>query len=114
MPYSKYGNKKTEIDGYLFDSKKEAKRYAELKLLDRGGEIRKLVLQPKFLLQKGFEDFMGNKHKPIFYIADFCYEDKQKKWVMVVEDVKGMKTDVYRLKKKLLLYKYTNLLFNEI
>ena len=51
---SKYKNKKTQIDMYVFDSTKEAKRYRELKLLEMAGEISNLELQPRFLLQESF------------------------------------------------------------
>ena len=50
MQISKYGNRKTEVDGIVFDSKKEAERYRDLKLLERAGDIRELVLQPSFVL----------------------------------------------------------------
>lgn len=109
---SKYKAKKTEIDGIVFDSRKEAKRYTELKLLERANEIKDLELQPSFLLQESFRK--NNKtHRKIEYIADFKYFDIRKdKWI--VEDVKGMKTDVYKLKKKLFEYKYGDLEIIEI
>ena len=110
---SKYGNKKVSVDGILFDSIKERDRYMELKLLQRAGEISKLALQPEFILQIGFTDGMGNKHRPIKYIADFQYYD-EKKNRFVVEDVKGYSTPYYKMKKKLLLYSYQDLYFVEI
>lgn len=108
---NKYGNQRVEVDGHLFSSIKESKRYFELVLREKAKEIRKLALQPRFLLQAGFVDVTGVKHRPIFYIADFCYEEKQSdgKWEMIVEDVKGgsaTKTEVYRIKKKFFLKKY--------
>lgn len=93
MTYSKYGAKKTEVDGFVFASKREAARYSELKLLERAGEIKKLELQPKF-------DLMVKNIHVAYYIADFMYFDEKDR--LVVEDVKGVKTDVYRLKKKLM------------
>ena len=88
---SKYSNKKTELDGYTFDSKTEANRYAELMLAEKAGDISNLELQPKFLLEV-------NGKKIATYIADFRYIENGK---TVVEDVKGVKTPVYRIKKKL-------------
>lgn len=102
--YSKYNAKKKVVDGHTFDSKREAERYCELKLFVRAGEIRNLELQPRFLLQDKFVDKQGNKHRKIEYVADFMYVDKSGK--TVVEDVKGVLTDVYKLKKKLFLKIY--------
>lgn len=99
---SKYGAKKCEYDGIKFDSQKERDRYIELKLLEKGGGITGLQLQVPFVLQDGFE-FNGKKILPIKYIADFTY------WAngeLVIEDVKGVKTDVYELKKKMFMYRY--------
>ena len=87
----KYSNVKVEIDGFTFDSKKEAKRYGELKLLVLAGEIHQLELQPEY-------ECIVNGEKVCSYKADFRYFTKEGR---VVEDVKGMKTRVYRLKKKL-------------
>jgi len=111
---AKYHNKKTEIDGHIFDSKKEAAKYSELVLLQKVGEISDIKLQPGILLQEGFTDQEGHRHRPIFYIADFMviYSDGK----VVVIDVKAsskFKTDVYRLKKKLLLHKYPQINFRE-
>ena len=92
---SKYKNVKTTIDGITFDSKKESARYAELKLLARSGLIQNLRLQVPYELipkQQG--------ERAVKYIADFVYDENGE---TVVEDVKGVRTDVYRLKKKLML-----------
>ncbi len=102
--YSKYNAKKITIDGHTFDSKREAERYCELKLFLRAKEIQNLQLQPRFLLQDGFVDKEGNEHKKIEYVADFMYVDKSGK--TVVEDVKGVLTDVYKIKKKIFLKIY--------
>ena len=102
--YSKYNAKKKVVDGHTFDSKREAERYCELKLFVRAGEIRDLELQPRFLLQDKFKDKTGTTHRKIEYVADFMYVDKDDK--TVVEDVKGVLTDVYKLKKKLFLKIY--------
>lgn len=99
---SKYGAKKCEYDGIKFDSQKERDRYIELKLLEKGGGITDLQLQVPFVLQDGFK-FNGKKILPIKYIADFTY---WKNGELVIEDVKGKKTDVYELKKKMFMYRY--------
>ena len=98
---SKYKAVKTEIDGIIFDSKKEAFRYHELKILLRAGEIKQLELQKKNYLEV-------NKTKLGFYKADFVYREKNQfgEWENIVEDVKGVKTSIYQLKKKLLLAIY--------
>lgn len=98
MSYSKYRAVKTELDGIRFDSKKEAKIYAELKLLERAHEISNLRLQvPYTLIEK------SEYGREIKYIADFVYEEKGQ---TVVGDAKGIRTDVYRLKKRLMAEKY--------
>lgn len=107
---TKYRAKKTEIDGIKFDSKKEAKRYIALKELEKKGNIEKLTLQPRFLLQEGFRK-NGKAYRKIEYVADFMYQQGGK---LIVEDVKGMKTDVYKLKQKLFEKKYQNLTIKEI
>lgn len=89
----KYNNVKTEIDGFMFDSKKEANRYVELKGMVNRGEIRDLQRQVKYRLDV-------NGVKVCGYIADFVY--KKKSGEEIIEDVKGVRTDVYRLKKKLM------------
>ena len=101
---TKYGNRKTVIDGITFDSMKEANHYAELRLLEKAGEISDLELQSPFVLQPGFAH-KGQKYQPIKYVADFVYLDKD--GARVVEDVKSpatRKDKVYQLKKKMMLY----------
>ena len=102
---SKYKNKKTQIDMYIFDSTKEAKRYRELKLLEMAGEISNLELQPRFLLQESFRK-NGKTYRKIEYVADFKYIEKGK---TKVEDVKGLQTDVFKIKHKLFEKKYPEL-----
>lgn len=92
MSYSKYHNKKTEVDGIVFDSKREASRYLELKLLQQAGEIQDLILQPSYELRVEGGKVIGK------YFADFKYRVGMK---VVVEDSKGVRTDVYRLKKRI-------------
>jgi len=101
---SKYLNKKVEIDGFKFDSKKEGNRYLELKLLLKAKKITDLYLQPDFILQDSFK-LNGKTHSAIKYVADFKYTENG---AIVIEDVKGFLTDVYRIKKKLFLFKYGN------
>lgn len=99
---SKYHNKKVQIDMYVFDSIAESRRYKELALLERAGQISELELQPKFLLQDGFKK-NGKTYRAIYYIADFRYVENGK---VIVEDVKGKETEVFKLKHKLFEYKY--------
>lgn len=100
----KYHNKKVEYDGYTFDSIKEKNYYIKLKLLEKAGKIKELELQKEFELQPSFK--LNNKtSRKITYRADFtCKTTEDDK--MHVVDVKGFRTDVYRLKKKLFEYKY--------
>lgn len=94
---SKYRAQKVQVDGITFDSKKEARRYCELRLLERAGEIRDLELQKKYeLIPK------QGKERPVHYIADFVYKDK--KGAEVVEDTKGVRTPDYIIKRKLMLW----------
>ena len=93
-PKPKYGNQKTEVDGVMFDSKAEAKRYKELKHLLDEGEIQSLILQPKYPIVVYGE-------KICTYIGDFRYRFFGSD-VEIVEDVKGVRTPSYRLKKKLM------------
>ena len=101
--YNKYKNKKVTIDNITFDSKKEARRYEELKLMEKTGLITNLVLQPRYELLKAFKR-RGKTHRKIEYIADFKYFDNERQ-VEVIEDVKGVSTSVFSLKMKLFLYK---------
>lgn len=106
---NKYNAKKVLIDGIWFDSKKEGARYQELKLQEHCGLISDLKLQPKFILQEGF-NIQDYKVGPITYKADFQYE---KGGEIVVEDTKGFKTRDYILKKKLFLKKFPEYRFLE-
>lgn len=112
MSYNKYGNKKIIVDGHKFDSQKEARRYKELKLMERAGVIKDLELQPKFELIPTIRTETETLRKTV-YKADFKYFDVKVDHE-VVEDVKGFKTDVYKLKKKMLLHKYQELDFREV
>ena len=98
---SKYHNKKVcGIDGLKFDSKKEAKRYWELKMLERAGLISDLKTQvPYTLIDK------SEYGREIKYLADFVYYDVGSQKI-IVEDTKGFRTDIYKLKKRLLSERY--------
>ena len=114
---NKYGNKKVEYDGITFDSKKEAIRYAELKLLEKSGHIKDLQRQVKFVLIPSLRETPTEKYtrgakkgqfklgkvieREVAYIADFVYLENGK---TVVEDTKGMKTKDYIIKRKLMLF----------
>ena len=101
----KYKNKKTQVDMYVFDSDLEARRYKQLALLEQVGEIKNLKLQVPFLLQESFRK-NGKTYRKIEYIVDFVYE---KNGQTIVEDTKGIKTDVFKIKLKLFEYKYPDL-----
>lgn len=101
---SKYHAKKTTVDGITFDSKREAYRYLELKGMEEEGTIEDLRRQVRYELVPAF-DVDGRHYRPVFYVADFVYVDNET-GREVVEDVKGMRTDVYRLKSKLFSKKY--------
>ena len=109
---SKYGAKKINIDGETFDSKKEAKRWKELKLREDLGLISDLRRQVKYILVPAQRepDTVGSRggvHKgrvierEVAYYADFVYQQDGR---TVVEDVKGMRTETYKVKRKLMLY----------
>ncbi len=101
MKFSKYHNKRTVVDGITFDSRHEAQRYQELKLLERAGEVFNLRLQVPYELMPTTK-VNGETFRSIKYVADFVYEDKTGQ--TVVEDAKGMRTDVYKMKRKLMAY----------
>ncbi|WP_417573589.1 DUF1064 domain-containing protein [Phascolarctobacterium faecium] len=109
-PVSKYHNKTTEVDGILFDSQKEADYYANLKWLQCTGAVKSIELQPEFVLQPAYE-VAGKKIRPIIYRADFKVTEADGHIYYV--DTKGMRTQVYLLKKKMLLYKYPDIDFRE-
>lgn len=109
---NKYGARKAErvLPGgvvHKFDSEKEARRFDELLTLYKSGAITDLKLQPEFTLQEGFTTLEGEHIKARKYKADFSYKEIIKEGPadirlrLIVEDVKGMKTDVYNLKKAL-------------
>lgn len=113
---SKYHSRKIEVDGQKFDSMKEYQRYNDLRILEKAGKIIDLRRQVHFQLIPGQRepDKAGPRggvirgkviERPVEYIADFVYTDGETGEI-VVEDVKGMRTEVYKIKRKLMLYKY--------
>lgn len=101
---AKYHNKKVNYDGHTFDSIKEMNYYLKLKLLESAGKIKNLELQKEFELQPSYR--LNNKtNRKIVYRADFTYKTAEDDKLHVI-DVKGYRTDVYRLKKKMFEYKY--------
>lgn len=99
---NKYSNIKVDIDGETFDSRKEARRYYELKLLERAGEIRDIERQVKYVLIPSQRLDGKVVERECSYIADFKYYDA-KTGELVVEDTKGVKTKDYIIKRKLML-----------
>ena len=111
---NKYGSKKVEVDGIIFDSKKEAKRFQELSLLEKAGAIQNLQRQVKYVLipAQREPDAIGKRGGPIkgkllerecTYIADFVYQEDGQ---TVVEDTKGFRTKDYIIKRKLMLHEH--------
>ena len=96
----KYSNSKTVVDNIKFDSKAEATRYCQLKILVRAGKISDLKLQVPFVLARGVR-FAGKRATPdLRYLADFVYFEGG---ALVVEDCKGCRTEGYRIKRHLML-----------
>ena len=81
-------------------------------MMEKCGQIKDLRYQVPYLLQEAFRDHNGNWNRAITYVADFAYMERGKERI-TVEDCKGMKTEVYRIKKKLFLHKYPDLNFIE-
>ena len=99
---SKYHNKKVELDGMVFDSMKEAARWRELVLEQQAGAIKDLRRQVTFMLIPPHTGRIRNE-RACNYIADFVYV---RDGYVVVEDVKGVRTEVYKIKRKLMRDKY--------
>ncbi len=109
----KYGNKKVRYQGAVYDSKREARRAAELSLLEKAGKITDLQTQAKFVLipTQREPDTVGKRggikkgkviEQSVCYVADFVYTDEQGR--RIVEDTKGFRTKDYIIKRKLMLY----------
>lgn len=102
----KYGNKRDDV----FDSKAEAARYKELCLLVAAGTITDLEIHPVYELQPAFK-CNGKTYRAVTYEADFCYIGDDK---TIVEDVKGVITDTFRIKEKLFRFRYPDIDFRII
>lgn len=101
---TKYRNRKTELDGFTFDSRREAERWCELKLMERAGLITDLVRQFPIKLIPAQRDENGKViERAVGYVADFAYKDTSS-GKMIYEDVKGVRTKEYILKRKMCLY----------
>lgn len=100
--YNKYGNQKTQYKGIRFDSKKECEYFIYLENLEALGAISELQRQVRFELQPSFKH-KGKTIRAITYVADFTFKDKDGEFHIV--DTKGVKTDVYLLKKKMMQFK---------
>lgn len=112
---SKYHAQKCQVDGITFDSRKEAARYQELRLLERAGKIRDLDRQVTFtLIRAQYGEENGKKkllERACAYRADFVYREPRPspidpEWALVVEDVKGVRTEAYKIKRKLMLDRF--------
>lgn len=110
---SKYGSKRETLDGIKFDSKKEAQRWAQLKFLEKAGEITNLERQipiPLFGRDGPIMTDSGKRQRT--YIADFRYIDRRLNGVVVIEDSKGMETPEFKLKKAILAAQNVELLIS--
>ena len=102
---TKYHSRKVTVDGITFDSVREARRYRELSLLQRAGEISDLRTQVKYTLIPAQKKPSGGTERAVTYTADFVYTDNRT-GRETVEDAKGMKTQQYIIRRKLMLYIY--------
>lgn len=106
---SKYNAKKVEIDGIKFDSKVEGEYYLHLKQQVTERQILGFERQKRMLLQEGFSvEGVKGKIRPIFYVVDFIITEND--GTLTYVDVKGMETDVFKLKKKLFMKRYNTAL----
>lgn len=101
---SKYHAHKVTVDGIEFDSRREANRYCELRLLERAGAISDLRRQVKYTLVPAQKKPSGGMERAVTYTADFVYRDKAGK--PIVEDAKGVKTQQYIIRRKLMLREF--------
>ena len=106
----KYRNKKTIVDGILFDSRKEAARWAALRLMEKAGLISDLRRQVPFILIPSQKRDGRTVERPCIYKADFVY---QQDGAEIVEDVKGLRTPEYIIKRKLMLWEF-GIVINEV
>lgn len=111
-PRNKYGARKVRADGYTFDSKAEYERYLVLRDMVAHREILELEVHPVVELQGRAKDFAGRNVAPIRWVLDFAYYDREgKHWY---EDVKGVRTAAYGLKRRMFLARFTSVCFREV
>lgn len=106
---SKYGNRKVTVFGITFDSKHEAQRYLELASMQRAGKITDLQTQVPYELIPPMRDDYGKViQRGCDYVADFVYlaVNSDGTTTRIVEDAKGYRTEVYKIKKKLMLWRH--------
>lgn len=116
---NKYHNRQVQRDGQVFDSVKEYRRWCDLQLLKKAGKVKNIMRQVPYVLipEQREPDIIGPRggkkkgkviEKKVAYWADFVYDEKlpDGSWTVVVEDVKGMRTKEYVIKRKLMLYTY--------
>jgi hypothetical protein len=108
---SKYHNRVVEYDGKRFASIAEMEHYKDLTLRQAAGEICELECQPRYLIVEAFRDWSGKRHQERYYVADFQYRRQGR---LVAVDVKGVRTDVYLLKRALFLSIYRHIEFYEV
>jgi len=123
---SKYGSRKVELDGYTFDSAREAEVYRDLKLAQAAGEISGLEVHPRVVLQRAGRDFAGQRIAPITYTPDFAYRDRSGKyWRVEVKSRRfsgrggrssgrSTRTEAYSIRKRMLLYQDPYSCFKEV
>lgn len=104
---NKYHAQTVREDGYTFDSLKEHRRYLELKALERTGQIAALVVHPRYTLLDAYRRVDGKRVRAVTYEADFEYIEDG---VTVTEDVKGVQTAVFKIKRKLFEWRYKRVL----
>ncbi|MEQ3625956.1 MAG: DUF1064 domain-containing protein [Celeribacter sp.] len=100
---NKFGAIAVTVDGIRFDSMREARRWGELRLMEKAGEIRNLRRQVRIPLEgrNGPIAFQPSGRKAV-YVADFVYEDSRLEWAEVIEDSKGHQTPDFKLKRAVL------------
>lgn len=98
---SKYHSRKVTVNGIVFASHREARRYQELQMLLRAGEISQLQMQKKYTLIPAQKKPSGGTERAVTYTADFVYKDRDGN--EIVEDSKGVRTQQYIIRRKLML-----------
>jgi len=111
---TKYHSKQVVVNGIKFQSKLEGTRYQQLLWLLEAEEITDLKLQPEFQIFEGYIDAVtGEKHRSRYYVGDFQYVDT-KTHQTIVEDTKGVETDVFKLKWEMVQAKYPEYVFRKL